>query len=225
MSAGSSGTNVVIFDIDGTLTDSIGRVVSTLKRCGTSFGAPEPDDALCRSAIGLSLKLAVARCYPESSDDEVSRFTDEYRRIYNEEDRTKPAQLFDGIESMLSELQKAGFALALASGKSRRGVNEVIRNSRLDRFVSFSSAGDEYPSKPAPDMLEAVADHFGADPTRCLMVGDSVLDIAMGINADMRTLGVSWGAESRKKLLTAEPDEVLDSPYDMTPEFVSGLFE
>ena len=126
---------------------------------------------------------------------------------------------------MLSELQKAGFALALASGKSRRGVNEVIRNSRLDRFVSFSSAGDEYPSKPAPDMLEAVADHFGADPTRCLMVGDSVLDIAMGINADMRTLGVSWGAESRKKLLTAEPDEVLDSPYDMTPEFVSGLFE
>jgi len=57
------------------------------------------------------------------------------------------------------------------------------------------------------------------------MVGDSVLDFAMGINAGMRTAGVSWGAESRKKLLTAEPDEVLDSPYDMTPEFVSGLFE
>ena len=112
MSAESRGTAVVIFDIDGTLTDSIGRVVSTLKRCGTGFGAPEPPDAVCRSVIGLSLKLAVARCYPESSDEEVSRFTDEYRRIYNEEDRTKPAQLFDGIESMLSELQKAGFALA-----------------------------------------------------------------------------------------------------------------
>ena len=218
MSAESRGTAVVIFDIDGTLTDSIGRVVSTLKRCGTGFGAPEPPDAVCRSVIGLSLKLAVARCYPESSDEEVSRFTDEYRRIYNEEDRTKPAQLFDGIESMLSELQKAGFALALASGKSRRGVNEVIRNLRLDRFVSFSSAGDEYPSKPAPDMLEAVAANFGADPARCL-------DIAMGINAGMRTAGVSWGAESRKKLLTAEPDEVLDSPYDLTPDFVSGLFE
>ena len=200
MSAESRGTAVVIFDIDGTLTDSIGRVVSTLKRCGTGFGAPEPPDAVCRSVIGLSLKLAVARCYPESSDEEVSRFTDEYRRIYNEEDRTKPAQLFDGIESMLSELQKAGFALALASGKSRRGVNEVI-------------------------MLEAVAANFGADPARCLMVGDSVLDIAMGINAGMRTAGVSWGAESRKKLLTAEPDEVLDSPYDLTPDFVSGLFE
>ena len=195
MSAESRGTAVVIFDIDGTLTDSIGRVVSTLKRCGTGFGAPEPPDAVCRSVIGLSLKLAVARCY------------------------------FDGIESMLSELQKAGFALALASGKSRRGVNEVIRNLRLDRFVSFSSAGDEYPSKPAPDMLEAVAANFGADPARCLMVGDSVLDIAMGINAGMRTAGVSWGAESRKKLLTAEPDEVLDSPYDLTPDFVSGLFE
>ena len=197
MSAESRGTAVVIFDIDGTLTDSIGRVVSTLKRCGTGFGAPEPPDAVCRSVIGLSLKLAVARCYPESSDEEVSRFTDEYRRIYNEEDRTKPAQLFDGIESMLSELQKAGFALALASGKSRRGVNEVIRNLRLDRFVSFSSAGDEYPSKPAPDMLEAVAANFGADPARCLMVGDSVLDIAMGINAGMRTAGVSKSSPGR----------------------------
>lgn len=224
MSAGSSGTNVVIFDIDGTLTDSIGRVVSTLKRCGTSFGAPEPDDALCRSAIGLSLKLAVARCYPESSDDEVFALPTSTAGYTTR--RTGPGLRSSLTGSnMLSELQKAGFTLALASGKSRRGVNEVIRNSRLDRFVSFSSAGDEYPSKPAPDMLDAIAEHFGADPARCLMVGDSVLDIAMGINAGMRTLGVSWGAESRKKLLTAEPDEVIDSPYDLTPDFVSGLFE
>jgi phosphoglycolate phosphatase len=202
--------DLLIFDWDGTLMDSTARIVACLREGSRQAGLPPRDDEQFRHIIGLGLREAVDFLYPGAVDTGLKqRMMEVYRHQFMQANTT-PAALFEGVEVMLDSLQSQGYLLAVATGKTRYGLNSVLREVDMERRFHSSRCADETQSKPHPHMLREILSELDIKPARALMIGDTEFDIEMAQHAGMAAVGVAQGAHSPDKLRQKSPLVILE---------------
>lgn len=200
--------DLVIFDWDGTLMDSVGRIVSSMQATAKALDLSVPSDQAVRDIIGLSLMPAFDRLFPGLDEGSRAALLAEYRDQYVELDPT-PTPLFPGVEVMLARLGASGKTLAVATGKARAGLDRVFAATGLAGHFVTSRTADDAQSKPHPEMLTQILAETGISAERALMIGDSQLDMAMAKAAGVKALGVGFGVHSPEQLLAAGAQGVI----------------
>ena len=201
---------LLIFDWDGTLIDSTARIISSFQGGARELGMRIPPDEDVRNIIGLGLKEAIEQVMPELKSREVDALAQAYSRHYLEVDQT-PTALFDAVEVGLAQLREQGFRLAVATGKSRRGLDRVMQETELGHLFEITRCADETRSKPHPLMLEEILAHTEVSVDAALMIGDTDYDLNMATNAGMDALAVTYGAHELNRLSQARPTHRVDS--------------
>ncbi|HHC5060073.1 TPA: HAD-IA family hydrolase [Aeromonas veronii] len=211
---------LAIFDWDGTLMDSVGRIVACVQGAARDCELAVPAPAQIRQIIGLSLDVAMSRLFPLSSgsgsgsgsafdERQIAALIDRYRHHYLHD--ATPSPLFAGAGELLHDWQSRGLQLAVTTGKSRRGLDRVLDETGLRPLFVASRGADEARSKPDPLMLEQILDELELSPRQAVMIGDSVHDMAMAEAIAMPRIGVTWGVDSRDALSRHGPVAVVDS--------------
>ena len=195
--------DLLVFDWDGTLLDSTGAIVAAVQFACRDLGIPEPSDTHASQVIGLGLADALRHSAPDLPDDKFQLMLERYR--YHYLSRDKDLRLFDGAYELIEELHAAGFMLAVATGKSRLGLNRALTTSGLGIYFPASRCADECFSKPHPQMLHELMEEYAVSPERMLMIGDTTHDLQMAINAGVPGLAVSYGAHSAETLDALHP--------------------
>lgn len=201
---------LLIFDWDGTLADSVGRIVAAMHVAAQRAGRPERDEEAVKGIIGLGLPEAILTLYPDMTEAQVIAFRQHYADVYMAMD-TKPSPLFAGVAESLEAFRAEGYRLAVATGKARRGLDRVLKAHGWEDFFDITRAADETASKPDPLMLNQILAHCAVQPGQALMVGDASFDLLMARNAGIDSVAVSYGAQSVARLLEFEPRLAIDS--------------
>lgn len=197
--------DLLIFDWDGTLVDSIGRIVQAIASAAQDCGLEPPLPEATRGIIGLAMPQAIAVLYPELEDPlRVRHFQQTYSDHYLALE-ANPSALYSGVGQGLQLFRDQGYALAVATGKTRRGLDRVLAGQGWHGFFDITRCADETASKPDPLMLHEILAHCRACPERALMVGDSVFDLDMAKAAGIDAVGVSYGAQPAEVLRAREP--------------------
>jgi len=191
---------LLVFDWDGTLMDSVAKIVACTQAAAADLGLRVPDFDEAKQIIGLGLHEAMARLFNISDEDEVQRVASQYRHHFLGDEPT-PETLFDGVEQLLRQLESEGFMLAVATGKSRRGLEHVLAKTGLSDVFHVTRCADETFSKPHPQMLHEIMDFTGVDARNTLMIGDTEYDMLMAVNAGTDGLGVTYGVHGREHLI------------------------
>jgi phosphoglycolate phosphatase len=195
--------NLLVFDWDGTLMDSAAAIVSSLQTACSDLGLPLPADEQARYIIGLGLNDALKHILPDVDASEYPHLVERYRHHFLKLDAT--TRLFPGIAEVISELHRKSFKLAIATGKSRRGLARALAATGLEPYFHASRCADEGYVKPHPGMLHALMEQLDIPPHRTLMIGDTSHDLQMARAAGVASLGVSYGAHSIEALMTCAP--------------------
>lgn len=206
-----SEIQTLIFDWDGTLSDSVGHIVKAMVGAAESLDLPSPGEQAVRNIIGLALPEAVATLYPDMQDAQLAEALARAYSLQYLALEERPAPLFDGVRDALENFRLAGFKLAVATGKGRQGLSRVLQSHALTNFFDITRCADECPSKPHPRMLEEILNHLETPASRAVMLGDSEFDIRMARNARVRAVAVSYGAQSREHLLQSGPEHCIDA--------------
>jgi phosphoglycolate phosphatase len=199
---------LLVFDWDGTLMDSAAAIVGALQSACADLGLPVPSDEQARYVIGLGLNDAMHYVLPGVDPRNYPSVVDRYRVHYLQRDAN--TALFPGAVELVSALREAGFLLAIATGKGRRGLERVLESTGLKDLFHASRCADEGHSKPDPRMLEALFDELGVRHQRALMIGDTTHDMEMARAAGVARVAVSYGAHSRDALLAYDPVACVD---------------
>ncbi|GAA5523644.1 pyrophosphatase PpaX [Microbulbifer aestuariivivens] len=200
---------LVILDWDGTVCNSEARIVSCIQRAADRVGLPVLHPEVIGNIIGLGLPEAISTLFPEASMGQ----RDSMRQLYAEEwmaARSEPLPLFDGVLETLDSLQTAGHQLAVATGKSRRGLNREFLDHGLGGLFVASRCADETASKPHPRMLQELLGETGVSVSEAVMVGDTVYDLQMAAALEMAAIGVSYGVHHPERLEACKPHAVID---------------
>ena len=200
---------LLIFDWDGTLCNSISRIVQSMHAASTRAGYALCDDLAVKGIIGLGLPEAIRTLYPEIGDDELIAFRQHYADHYMALD-AQPSPLFEGVAQTMEAFRADGYHLAVATGKARRGLDRVLKAHGWENYFDATRAADETASKPHPLMLEQILAQCGVSPRQALMVGDASFDLMMARNAGMDSVAVSYGAQSAEALQAYEPRLTID---------------
>ncbi len=200
---------LVIFDWDGTLMDSVPKIVNVLKLAAKHCDAVIPSEDDAKSIIGLSLPSAIAKLFP-NDEDKWAALAQTYKTVYKEEDDT-PTPLFSGANELLDALAASQVQLAVATGKSRTGLNRLMAESSTEDFFVTTKTADEAQSKPSPDMLNQILAITGVAAENAVMIGDSLLDIEMAKQAGVAAVGLTHGAATRAALEQSQALVVLDN--------------
>ena len=195
--------DLLVFDWDGTLMDSAACIASSLQAACRDLALPVPSERDARYIIGLGMADALAHILPALDRSEYPRVSERYRHHFLLGDAN--TQLFSGAAGMLQELRQAGHLLAVATGKSRRGLDRALNASGLDESFHATRCADEGHSKPDPRMLEWLLDTLNVPAGRTLMIGDTTHDMAMARAAGVERLALSHGAHEARDLLPYEP--------------------
>lgn len=205
--------DLIIFDWDGTLVDSSQVIVDSIQAASVDAGLPVPSAAASRSIIGLSLRLAILELFPNITEQQLQTLVERYGYHFHTWHDQIP--LFEGVPETLAELGESGVMLAVATGKGRRGLDHAMDTSGLRPHFVASRCADECHSKPHPQMLHELMDELGAAPERTLMIGDTSYDLQMAQNANVASLGVTFGAQSLDSLLPFGPLAAFDRFSDL----------
>lgn len=189
---------LVIWDVDGTLVNSRATILFAMRSAFDVTGVSYPGDAAAMSGVGLSLPVLFARMCPDADDVALGALTKAYKQAYFDRRVALGDQemtpFFDGMRDVLDALRADDWTLmAVATGKSRRGLDKMISGHGLQSYFQSTQSADEHPSKPNPSMIMSALRDTGVDPARAVIVGDTTFDIDMGRAAGVRTLGVGWG--------------------------------
>ena len=190
--------DVVVFDWDGTLMDSTGGIVRAIQGASQDMGFDVPNDRDAAWVIGLSLDKALMHLVPNMSDADRARFLDRYRHHYLAQ--AEELRLFDGVQPLLDSLLVQGVKLAVATGKSRVGLDRVLAQTELEPYFCITRCADETSGKPDPRMLKEIMAHLSVGPDSVVMVGDTSHDLVMAANAGVHGLGVTYGAHHESEL-------------------------
>ena len=194
---------LVVFDWDGTLLDSAGAIVQAIQSACRDLDIPVPPDSRARHVIGLGLIDAMRHAVPELDADRYPQMVERYRHHYLSGDHR--LTLFAGVPELLTDLSAAGHMLAIATGKSRVGLERALDHSGMRAHFLGSRCADECHSKPHPQMLEELMQEFGVDKASTVMVGDTSHDLLMARNAGVDAVGVTYGAHPHDHLAQHEP--------------------
>jgi phosphoglycolate phosphatase len=197
-----------IFDFDGTLVDSVDSIVAAMQAAINDTLLPQKSHAQVSNIIGLGLAEALHALFPGIVDQQAEQMAERYSHHFVS--GQSGLVLFDGVELVLQSLQAAGHSLAIATGKTRLGLNHVLESSSLKQYFSYSRCADETKSKPHPLMLSQLLAETGTDAIDALMIGDSTYDIEMAANAGIKSVGVSYGVHSSEQLIAAGAERVIN---------------
>ncbi len=215
-SGGRTGARVfdlIAFDWDGTLFDSTAIITRCIQAAVRDVGGTVPTDQAASYVIGMGLMQALAHAAPDVPKEKYPELGARYRHHYVA--RQDEISLFDGVLSMLDELRQRSHHLAVATGKSRAGLDAALRQVSLRGVFDASRTADETAGKPHPRMLHELAQEFGVDPVRMLMVGDTTHDLQMALNAGCASVGVGYGAHGTQGFAELRPLYVARSVADL----------
>ena len=199
---------LVIFDWDGTIMDSISKIVNCIRKSAQSLNIEPPSDTASKNIIGLSLENAIATLFPNYSEHHEALIAG-YKQQYALD--TTPTPVFDHVAQVLTELKNQGVILAVATGKSRVGLERLLDESQLRHFFSATRTSDDAKSKPAPDMLYQLLEELGISVDEALMIGDTQIDMAMAKAAGMDRIGVTMGVHNAAQLNELNPIATADN--------------
>lgn len=205
---------LIVFDWDGTLMDSTPAIIAAIQGACRDLGLPVPPDAAAAWVIGLGLADAMQAVVPELDAAHWPKFSERYR--YHYFTRDPQLRLFPGVEAMLHRLQLAGARLAVATGKSREGLNRSLAATGLASAFESSRCADETHSKPHPAMLLELMDELVVAPAATVMIGDTSHDLTMARNAHVHGVAVSYGAHDNQELLRCEPQVLVHDVPELT---------
>ncbi|MBS7326753.1 MAG: HAD-IA family hydrolase [Thiopseudomonas sp.] len=202
---------LLIFDWDGTLVDSLERIVGSMHHAAEVCGIDRLSDDAIRAIIGLSLDKAIVQLYPHLTDDpqQVERMRQAYSDHYLAQEY-EPSPFYPGVRDALDNFRSAGYQLAVATGKSRKGLARVLDGHGMQDFFDITRCADETRSKPDPLMLQQILHHCGQTPAQAIMVGDSPFDLRMANRAQVASVAVSYGAQPLSVLLQEQPVLAID---------------
>lgn len=200
---------LLIFDWDGTVIDSAARIVSSMQQASSDLGYGNLSDVAVRNIIGLGLPEAFRELIPGIDQEGISAMRLRYSHYYLGVDET-PTELFDGVADSLERIRGRGFRLAVATGKSRRGLERAFDETGLRDVFEVSRCADETTSKPDPHMVLEILSCTGVKAQDALMVGDTSFDLEMAYHAGVDSAGCRYGAHSEERLLPWQPKVMLD---------------
>ena len=200
---------LIVFDWDGTLADSTALIVASLRAACRDIGATVPDEERARHVIGLGLADALHHVVPDVPPRRYPELSARYRDHFVAHDADIP--LFQGMRELLSELEQRGHLLAVATGKSRRGLQRALDQQGIaHHFVATRCADEGFP-KPHPDMLQYLLSRTGVDAVGAVMIGDTTHDLELARNAGVAAVAVTYGAHAPEELSETSALAVVDS--------------
>ncbi|CAA9891670.1 conserved hypothetical protein [Candidatus Methylobacter favarea] len=206
--------DLIIFDWDGTLINSIDWIVSCLQKSAERCNCMVPEHQAARDVIGLSIKKAMQALFPGTDDDMHDHLVACYSREYLSRQICRD-DLFSGVYDMLVQLKQTGYQLAVATGKNRTGLQKALQSTGTEELFCITRCADETASKPDPKMLQEIMQHTHTANERTLMVGDSIHDLQMALNAQVSAIAVSCGAHSEQLLHQYNPLVCLPQTADL----------
>ena len=199
---------LAIWDMDGTIVDSREVIQTAMVRCFESLGLAPPSYDDTRKVVGLGLEEAVQMLAPDY--DDIPTLVANYKQAFlarrSDPDFKEP--LYDGAAETLHRLAEDGWLIAMATGKSHRGIRAIFEMHPLEHYFDTIWCADDGPGKPHPFMCEEAMKAVGAEPHQSLIIGDAVHDMRMGLNAGIHTLGVSWGFGTTEELAASGAHEI-----------------
>lgn len=209
---------LVIFDWDGTLLDSTGKIIKSMQLAIGELSLPPRSDEQIREIIGLGLIEALKAIYHEFDYgmDVLEPLRATYAKHYVELDAV-PCEFYPGARETLDTLRDRGHQLAVATGKSRKGLDRVLNNLGMHDYFDATRCADETKSKPHPLMLHELLMELRCEPQRVMMVGDTEFDLMMARNANVAGVAVTHGAHNLDRLLACHPLHAIDA----IPELLS----
>jgi phosphoglycolate phosphatase len=208
---------LAIFDCDGTLVDSGATIYRALSAAFAGHGLELPPPEVSRKVIGLSLTEAMTALLPGAAAEQHQALAEDYKRAFWKLRAAGEVEepLFDGVLELLDALEDDGWLLAVATGKSDRGLRHCLERHGIHaRFVSLQTA-DRHPSKPHPSMVEQAIADAGTVPEAAIVIGDTSFDMAMAVNAGARGIGAGWGYHDAEELIGAGAVAVAECPIDV----------
>ena len=211
--------DLLIFDWDGTLIDSIDWIARCLQNAATDTRHEIPDYQAAKDVIGLSIERAIEALYSDANADEVLDLVRRYESAYFSKKISRD-DLFSGVYEMLEALKQKGFKLAVATGKTREGLDEALSATNTLDLFCLTRCADETQSKPHPQMLEEIMAHTQILRERTLMIGDSTHDLQMALNAGIASIGVTSGAHDSEQLKNYLPLHCFLQSTELLPHFI-----
>ena len=205
--------DLICFDWDGTLFDSTAIIVRSIQQAVLDVGGQKPSDEAASYVIGMALMPALAHAAPDVPKEKYPLLGERYRHHYLATQHD--ISLFDGVLPMLADLKGRHHWLTVATGKSRRGLDDVLASRQLHGIFDGSRTADETAGKPDPRMLHELMREFGAEPERTLMIGDTTHDLQMAVNAGCASVGVSYGAHEPSEFGALRPRFIAHSATEL----------
>lgn len=206
--------DLIIFDWDGTLVNSIDWIVQCLQKAARECGCDVPETQAAKNIIGLSIDRAMDELFPGVDKSTQEQLIAHYSQQFFSKKITQN-DLFAGVYEMLVQFKQNGYLLAVATGKKSTGLEKAINGTGLVDFFSTTRGADQTASKPNPLMIDEIVEEMKVSKDRTLMVGDSVHDLQMAINADVSAIGVACGAHSDEMLRQYNPRMCLEHTSDL----------
>lgn len=210
-------TRLAVFDCDGTLVDGQAQICETMEEAFSRAGLEAPHRNEIRRSVGLSLPVAIRRLVPGIDDSTNAQLVSAYKEGFFERRQSGAIHepLYEGMRELLERLHGSGWQLAVATGKSDRGLNACLKQHGIaEMFVSLQTA-DRHPSKPHTQMLEAALFEAGVAPNDAVMIGDTSFDMVMARDTGVRPVGVAWGYHSPAELSEAGAEIIAEQPFDL----------
>lgn len=205
--------DLIAFDWDGTLYDSTAAITKSIQEAVRDVGGQVPTQEAASYVIGMALMPALAHAAPDVPPEKYAELGNRYRYHYLQ--HQNDLSLFEGVVPMLEALRERGHLLTVATGKSRRGLDEVLARVPLRGLIDGSRTADETAGKPHPLMLQELMAEFGVEPGRVLMIGDTTHDLQMARNAGCASVGVAYGAHPTLNFAELLPLHVADTVPDL----------
>ena len=204
---------LIAFDWDGTLYDSTAIIVRCIQEAVRDVGGTVPSDKEASYVIGMALMQALAHAAPDVPPEKYTELGNRYRFHYVQ--HQNDLSLFEGVLPLLSDLRERGHFLAVATGKSRRGLDDALHSVQLKGVFDGSRTADQTAGKPHPLMLQELMAEFDVAPERLLMIGDTTHDLQMAVNAGCASVGVSYGAHEPDAFHALEPLYIAHTVRDL----------
>lgn len=195
--------DLIVFDWDGTLMDSTAAIVKSIQAAADALKLPVPDRETAAHVIGLGLYEAMEAVMPGADPTIYPQMADHYQRFYLQ--FSQEITLFDGVIEMLEDLASQDYQLGVATGKSRRGLDQVLQKTGTGHFFQATRTADQTHSKPHPAMLQEIIQELGGDMQRAVMIGDTTHDLLMAANAGAAGIAVQYGAHPLDELKRMNP--------------------
>ena len=205
--------DLIAFDWDGTLFDSTAIITRCIQLAVVDVGGKRPTDRDASYVIGLGLIQALAHAAPDVPREKYAELGARYQYHYRV--HQNDISLFEGVVPLLGALRDRQHLLAVATGKSRKGLNEALQAAQLQDIFHSSRTADETAGKPHPLMLQELMAELGVAPERLLMIGDTTHDLQMALNAGCASVGVGYGAHARDAFAPLQPKFVAHSVAEL----------